>query len=177
MPDINNASDGQRTRIDRVLAFNTKMRALNDRINSRLSSNAGILLSQANLATSRLQDAFKSGSSTLSGLSRAEIEALLLPAEKSMEVVAYVLNTEAIAGRLDSDIISQLGFSTTVKPESWSLKSLVRPIIFWGGSYLAYKFYRKRTKGAGVALIATAATVVPILVGTSIYSAYKQVTK
>ncbi len=66
MPDINNASDGQRTRIDRVLAFNTKMRALNDHINARLSSNAGILLSQANLATSRLQDTFKSGSLTLS---------------------------------------------------------------------------------------------------------------
>ncbi len=94
-----------------------------------------------------------------------------------MEVVAYVLNTEAIASRLDSDIISQLGFSTTVKPESWSLKSLIRPVIFWGGSYLAYKFYRKRTKGAGVALVATAATVVPVWIGSSLYLTYKQLKK
>lgn len=118
-----------------------------------------------------------SETSTYNNLSRAQIEALILDAEKSVGVVEQVLRSEASAGRLDADILGQLGFSSVVKSKPWSFNSLIAPAIFWGGSYLAYKFYRKRTKGPGVALVATAATVVPVWIGSSMYRAYKEITK
>ena len=63
------------------------------------------------------------------------------------------------------------------KSSSWSLKSLIRPTLFWGGSYLAYRFYRKRTKGPGVAVAVTAATVLLITIADAAYRNYKEFTK
>ncbi len=99
----------QNKRWSKIDSFVAQMSKLNSRINSQVSVEAKDRLRGAAIDIGRF-DGFVSVA-VPSNLNLAKFEELLSGAERAVSSIESVLRAEAAAGRLDADILSQLGFS------------------------------------------------------------------